>query len=299
MIALDDEGLAENEGNSVMAKKIKKTETPVEPEVVSYKGFGLDWKCRDYQFKIGETYEHNGPVEVCASGFHACEYPLDVFGYYPPGISKYAEVRQGGTLARHNDDSKVASARLTVIAELSIPEIVTRAIKWITDRCTPEGEVASGYQGAASSTGDRGAASSTGHQGAASSTGDRGAASSTGDQGAASSTGYQGAASSTGHQGAASSTGTRGAASSTGDRGAASSTGDQGAASSTGTRGAAMASGCEGRAQGANGNALFLVHRANDGAITHAWAGIVGRNGIKPFIWYSLGADGKPKETTP
>ena len=245
MIALDDEGLAENEGNSVMAKKIKKTETPVEPEVVSYKGFGLDWKCRDYQFKIGETYEHNGPVEVCASGFHACEYPLDVFGYYPPGISKYAEVRQGGTLARHNDDSKVASARLTVIAELSIPEIVTRAIKWITDRCTPEGEVASGYQGAASSTGDRGAASSTGHQGAASSTGDRGAA------------------------------------------------------SSTGTRGAAMASGCEGRAQGANGNALFLVHRANDGAITHAWAGIVGRNGIKPFIWYSLGADGKPKETTP
>ena len=218
MIALDDEGLAENEGNSVMAKKIKKTETPVEPEVVSYKGFGLDWKCRDYQFKIGETYEHNGPVEVCASGFHACEYPLDVFGYYPPGISKYAEVRQGGTLARHNDDSKVASARLTVIAELSIPEIVTRAIKWITDRCTPEGEVASGYQGAASSTG---------------------------------------------------------------------------------TRGAAMASGCEGRAQGANGNALFLVHRANDGAITHAWAGIVGRNGIKPFIWYSLGADGKPKETTP
>ena len=45
---------------------------------------------------------------------------------------------------------------------------------------------------------------------------------------------------------------------------------------------------------GADGCALFLVHRDDDGNITHAWAGIAGRNGIEPDTWYSLGDDGQP-----
>ena len=157
-----------------------------------------------------------------------------------------------------------------------------------------------GEYGAASSTGDYGAASSTGARGAASSTGDYGAASSTGARGAASSTGDQGAASSTGVQGAASSTGDYGAASSTGVQGAASSTGYQGAASSTGDYGAASSTGYQGRVMGAEGNALFLVYRdPKNGTILHAWAGIVGHDGIKPLVWYSLSDDGKPVEVTP
>jgi len=47
---------------------------------------------------------------------------------------------------------------------------------------------------------------------------------------------------------------------------------------------------------GADGNALFLVHRNDEGEITHAWAGIVGQNGIKPDTFYSLGEDGNPVE---
>ena len=249
-------------------------------EITSIKGFDLNWKCRDFQFQIGASYEHDGPVVACESGFHAIEeHPLEVFCYYPPGASRYAEVRQSGALARHGSDSKVASARIAIVAEITLPNLIHRAVQWVMDRAKPEeGSSATGDQGAASATGDRGAASATGA---------RGAASATGARGAASATGYQGAASATGDQGAASATGDQGAASATGDRGAASATGDQGAA---------MACGYDGRVMGAEGCALFLARWNDDGVITHTWAGIAGKGGVKPLTWYRLNGHGEPKE---
>ena len=106
----------------------------------------------------------------------------------------------------------------------------------------------------------------------------------------------EGAASATGRLGAASATGERGAASATGTRGAASATGDLGAASATGDHGAAMAPGYDGRVMGADGNALFLARRNYEGRITHVWAGIAGRDGIKPNVWYCLSKNGTPEE---
>ena len=237
------------------------TDTTNEGEITSIKGFGLDWKCRGFQYEIGQTYEHTGKVDACESGFHAIEgHPLEVFNYYVPGQSRYAEVRQSGALSRHGSDSKVASARISIVAEITMPDLISRAVKWVMDRATPEGGHATGDQGAASATGPRGAASATG------------------PQGAASATGYQGAASATG------------------PLGAASATGDQGAASATGPRGAAMSSGYDGRVLGADGCALFLARRNDEGKITHVWSGIAGKSGIKPNVWYRLNGHGKPVE---
>lgn len=84
----------------------------------------------------------------------------------------------------------------------------------------------------------------------------------------------------------------------TGERGAASATRWHGAASATGWHGAASATGWQGRVMGAEGNALFLCHRTDDGDITHVWAGIAGRDGIKPMIWYVLNESGQPQEVT-
>ena len=73
--------------------------------------------------------------------------------------------------------------------------------------------------------------------------------------------------------------------------------GPSGAASATGPSGAASATGVCGAVMGANGCALFLVYRTpHSGEIMHAWAGIAGRGGIKPLVWYRLNESGQPVE---
>ncbi|MGV6969320.1 DUF7666 domain-containing protein [Pseudomonas aeruginosa] len=270
----------------------RKKKTEVEEIVTAYKGFKQDLTCRGYQFEIGGTYKHEGEVEACASGFHSCEYPLDVFGYYAPGDSRFAIVKASGQLSRHDDDSKIASATLVVEAEISMPTMISRAIDWIMARLDSSVE-----QTVAGDT-----ASNTGNRSAASNTGDYSAASNTGYQSAASNTGYQSAASNTGDYSAASNTGNRSAASNTGNRSAASNTGDQSAASNTGNRSAAEVSGkesvaaslgIEGRARASAGSAIVLCHRDDEGHLIHIRASKVGENGVKPDTWYQLSAEGE------
>jgi len=89
------------------AKKTKKDAVPATPVIAGFKGFDKNMQCRGFQFKEGETYQHKGTASACNSGFHFCENPLDVFGYYPPGESVFHEVAGSGQTDKHNDDSKV------------------------------------------------------------------------------------------------------------------------------------------------------------------------------------------------
>ncbi|WP_241784817.1 DUF7666 domain-containing protein [Pseudomonas aeruginosa] len=269
--------------------------------MTAYKGFKQDLTCRSYQFEIGGTYKHEGEVEACASGFHSCEYPLDVFGYYAPGDSRFAIVKASGQLSRHDDDSKIASATLVVEAEISMPTMISRALDWIMSKVDKSVEQTV-VGGTASNTGNRSAASNTGYQSAASNTGDYSAASNTGNRSAASNTGNRSAASNTGDYSAASNTGDYSAASNTGNRSAASNTGYQSAASNTGYRSAAEVSGkesvaaslgIEGRARASAGSAIVLCHRDDEGRLIHIRASKVGENGVEPDTWYQLNAEGE------
>ncbi|HCF7094542.1 TPA: hypothetical protein NIJ18_006570 [Pseudomonas aeruginosa] len=281
-----------------MASKKKAASEEV---VTAYKGFKQDLTCRGYQFEIGGTYKHEGEVEACASGFHSCEYPLDVFGYYAPGESRFAIVKASGQLSRHDDDSKIASATLVVEAEISMPTMISRALDWIMSKVdksveqTVVGETASntGDYSAASNTGNRSAASNTGNCSAASNTGDCSAASNTGDCSAASNTGDYSAASNTGNRSAASNTGDYSAASNTGYRSAASNTGYQSAAEVSGKESVAASLGIEGRARASAGSAIVLCHRDDEGRLIHIRASKVGENGVEPDTWYQLNAEGE------
>ncbi|PCB83580.1 hypothetical protein CJT67_24085 [Pseudomonas aeruginosa] len=272
-----------------MASKKKAASEEV---VTAYKGFKQDLTCRGYQFEIGGTYKHEGEVEACASGFHSCEYPLDVFGYYAPGESRFAIVKASGQLSRHDDDSKIASATLVVEAEISMPTMISRALDWIMSKVdksveqTVVGETAS-------NTGDYSAASNTGNRSAASNTGEYSAASNTGYQSAASNTGYQSAASNTGNRSAASNTGNRSAASNTGYQSAASNTGEYSAAEVSGKESVAASLGIEGRARASAGSAIVLCHRDDEGRLIHIRASKVGENGVEPDTWYQLNTEGE------
>ena len=130
--------------------------------IKAYKGMKRDMTCRGFQYEIGKEYETDS-AKACESGFHACEYPLDVFNYYPPCDSRFFEVEQSGELSNGNDDTKIASTKIKIGAELNIAGLVKAAVEFTTNRCTQgEGDKATGYQGAASATGDQGAASATG-----------------------------------------------------------------------------------------------------------------------------------------
>ena len=140
------------------AKKEVAEAAPVEV-ITAFKGFDKEMKCRGYQFEIGKTYHHDGEVKACISGFHSCENPLDVLNYYSlisddGQLNKFAIIKASGSISRHGDDTKIASATLTIEAELKLPELVKSAIKWIADACTTTEPAASGNYSKLAASGD-------------------------------------------------------------------------------------------------------------------------------------------------
>ena len=97
-------------------------------EIIAYKGFKQDWTCRGYQYEVGKTYVHKGDVKAYGSGFHACEYPLDVLSYYSPAVSKFAVVKMSGETSKDSDDTKIASAKITIETEINLPEMVKKPL---------------------------------------------------------------------------------------------------------------------------------------------------------------------------
>ena len=294
------------------AKKSAKKDAPAEV-VTAFKGFNKNMQCRGYQFEVGKTFTHDGEVKACEGGFHACEYPLDVFNYYAPSDSRFARVDQIGDISRHDEDSKAASRSISIKAEISIPSLITAAFEFINTRCEPassehatghrSASSATGYSSASISTGDRSASSATGDRSASSATGYCSASISTGDRSASSATGYCSASSATSHSSASISTGDRSASSATGHSSASSATGHSSASLANGwsstseitpspeykqLHAVAAAFGGESRVRAPEGSAIVLCYRNNEGHLIHIRASKVGDNGIKPNVWYSL-----------
>ena len=219
-----------------------------------YKGFDKDLKCRGYQFEVGKEYEEE-KSDICDCGFHACENPLDIFGYYPPSDSRYCEVDLDAN-DQKSDDSKRVGKHIKINAEIGLPGLIKAGVEYIKDQVDWDNAKESntgnrsaatntGDWSAATNTGDWSAATNTGDQSAATNTGYQSAATNTGDQSAATNTGYQSAATNTGNRSAATNTGNWSAATNTGDWSAATNTGDQSAATNTGYQSAATVTGKE------------------------------------------------------
>ena len=158
--------------------------------MLCYKGFDKDLKCRDFQYETGKKYSEES-AEICEKGFHACEFPLDVFGYYAPSDSRYCEVDLDAN-DQKSDDSKRVGKSISIKAEIGIAGIIKAGVEyiknqvdWNNDKKTNTGDCS-----AATNTGNRSVATNTGNRSVATNTGDCSAATVEGKESVAIAIGY-------------------------------------------------------------------------------------------------------------
>lgn len=134
----------------------------MEQKIKAYKAFDKDLSCRGFKYEVGKEYEETGDIKACEKGFHACPYPLDVFGYYAPAGSRFCEVEQSGKI-NDSESDKVCSSKIRIGAELDIRGLVKAAVSYVKERCTNE---CNAEPGKPATAGDSGAATA-GYKGAA------------------------------------------------------------------------------------------------------------------------------------
>ena len=256
----------------------------------AFKGFNKDLTCRGFQYKVGETYEEE-KAELCSAGFHACESPVACLQHYNPATSVYHEVELEEVSNETQEDTKRVGKKITIGAEIGIPEICRLTFEYVKEHCTnennaEEGKPATAGNRGAATAGNRGAATA-GYAGAATA-GEYGAATAgyagaatAGEYGAATA-GYAGAATA-GYAGAATA-GYAGAATA-GEYGAATSRGK----SATGEQGLSVARGNDVRVKGGLGAVLVIAEEnENDHSVKEFATAIVDSKDIKADTWYKL-----------
>ena len=267
-----------------MAKKPK--------TIIAYKGFNADWKCRDYQYEVGKTYTHKGDVEACESGFHACEAPFDVWGYYGPFESKFALVELSGETHADGKDTKIAAAELTVKAELTMPEFIKAGIRWLTENTKDKND--SGRSAQIGSSGDYAKIGSSGYSAQIGSSGDYAQSGSSGDyakigsSGRSAQIGSSGRSAQIGSSGDYAKIGSSGRSAQIGSSGHSAqigSSGDYAQIGTTGYKSVIASSGYNAKVKGANGTHIAVAEYVEGECVGFA-TGCIGTKGLKADTWY-------------
>ena len=107
-----------------------------------YKGTDKDMKCRGMQYEIGKEYEVDGAVRCGCVGLHSCKAPFDVLKYY--GLNKgnrYFKAEAGGKIDEDKDgDSKIASSKLMIKAEIGLPGLIRAQMEYTRERAETGGK---------------------------------------------------------------------------------------------------------------------------------------------------------------
>jgi hypothetical protein len=299
--------------------KRKAAEAPA--PIVAYKGFDKDMKCRGFQFEVGKTYRHDGPVRACESGFHACTEPFDVWGYYGPVDCRFAEVELSGETATHDRDSKIAAAEITIKAQLTLPQFIRRAVDRVIKLTKGKGDDSSGHYariGSSSrgaqigssgdyarigSSGDDARIGSSGDDARIGSSGDYAQIGSSGDDARIGSSGYGARIGSSGDDAQIGSSGDDARIGSSGDYAQIGSSGygarigssgddarigangDYARIEATGANAVVASAGYETRVKGAIGTWVSLAEY-RDGECVGFATGCIGQDGLEPDVWY-------------
>ena len=120
----------------------------------AYKGFTKEMTCHGgFQYEEGKSY-HEDNAKLCNHGFHACEYPLDCFAYFPPAKSVFHEVELDGITGEREGDTKICGTDIKIGAKMNIAGLIKASFDYVKAHC--ENNKEGGY-GSALTGGDRSA----------------------------------------------------------------------------------------------------------------------------------------------
>ena len=225
-----------------------------------YKGFDKNMQCRGFQYVEGETYTHDGDVDLCSTGFHVCEIPLDVLSYYPLGAgNQYHTVEVDQVSAKTAEDSKRVGKTITVGGKLNLFGLIQAHVEVVTEK-------AGKSEGDAATSGDYANAATSGDYAHAATSGDYAHAATSGDYANAATSGYGAHAATSGDYAHAATSGDYAHAATSGYGAHAATSGDYAHAATSGSYAHAATSGYGAHAATSGDYA----HAATSGSYAHA-----------------------------
>ena len=114
-----------------------------------YKGYGKGLICRGKQYAVGEVFEEKS-AEICKSGMHFCENPLDILDYYPlidanGNITEFTEV-EALDEAKTHDGKKFCTKKLKIGSKLSLSDFIKASFDVTYKNIKVKAEKSSGAQ---------------------------------------------------------------------------------------------------------------------------------------------------------
>ena len=158
-----------------------------------YKAFEKGLVCKGKQYAENTVFEEE-KAEICKSGMHFCENPLDCLDYYPliddkGNMTEFAEV-EALDEPKTDDNKKFASKKLKIGAKLDLAGFIKASIKFVWEKCTKDIEKDSGDYAQLASSGDYAQLASSGYSAKLASSGDSAQLASSGDSAQLASSGY-------------------------------------------------------------------------------------------------------------
>ena len=153
----------------------------------AYKAFDKNLQCRGFQYEVGKTYETD-EADICSTGFHACEMPLDVMKYYN---DRFCEVELDANEQTDNDTKRVGK-KIEIKAELSLAQLIKAQVEYVNEKVEAEQDAAktdenvetaatSGNWSTAATSGDGSTAATSGNWSTAATSGDGSTAATSGN----------------------------------------------------------------------------------------------------------------------
>ena len=236
-----------------------------------YKGFEKGLVCRGKQYAENTVFEEDN-AEICKSGMHFCERPIDVFAFYPPcdangNPNDFAEV-EALDEALTDDNIKYTTKKLKVGAKIGLVGLINAEVEYIKEQIakTPEKlkSVNSGYRSSAVNSGDSSSAVNSGYRSSAVNNGYSSSAVNSGDSSSAVNSGYRSSAVNNGDSSSAVNSGDSSSAVNSGDRSSAVNSGYRSSAVNSGYRSSAVNSGYSSSAVN-SGDSSSAVNSGDEG----------------------------------